>query len=70
MQSFVENEVKMTIIATGFPSTEVSHEKDTAVTAAVGKLTNDMEAIELPPFLRHHRSARRRNSREWRAASD
>lgn len=66
----MENEVKMTIIATGFPSTEVSQEKDTAVTAAVGKLTNDMEAIELPPFLRHHRSARRRNSREWRAASD
>jgi cell division protein FtsZ len=65
----MENEVKMTIIATGFPSAEASAEKDAAVTAALSDVLGDEEALDLPPFLRHHRSARRRSAREL-AASD
>jgi len=60
----MENEVKMTIIATGFPSGEASAEKEAAVAEALGEMMNDEEAIDLPPFLRHHRSARRRPARE------
>ena len=65
----MENEVKMTIIATGFPNAEASAEKEAAVTAALSEILSDEEAIDLPPFLRHHRAARRRTSREL-AASD
>ncbi len=65
----MENEVKMTIIATGFPSAEASAEKDAAVAAALTEVLGDEESLDLPPFLRHHRSARRRTSREL-AASD
>ena len=65
----MENEVKMTIIATGFPSAEASAEKDAAVAAALSDVLGDEEALDLPPFLRHHRSARRRSAREL-AASD
>jgi cell division protein FtsZ len=65
----MENEVKMTIIATGFPGAEASAEKEAAVTAALSDVLGDEEALDLPPFLRHHRSARRRSPREM-AASD
>jgi cell division protein FtsZ len=65
----MENEVKMTIIATGFPGAEASAEKEAAVTAALSDVLGDEEALDLPPFLRHHRSARRRSTREL-AASD
>ena len=67
--SKMENEVKMTIIATGFPSAEASAEKEAAVASALGDVLGDEDALDLPPFLRHHRSARRRSPREL-AASD
>ncbi|SVB30238.1 uncharacterized protein METZ01_LOCUS183092, partial [marine metagenome] len=60
----MENEIKMTIIATGFPSAEASAEQEAAATAALGEVMSDDEAIDLPPFLRHHRSARRRSTRD------
>ncbi len=63
----MENEVKMTIIATGFPSAEASAEQEAAATAALGEVMSDDEAIDLPPFLRHHRSARRRSTRDLTA---
>ncbi len=65
----MENEVKMTIIATGFPGAEASAEKEAAVAEALTDVLGDEEALDLPPFLRHHRSARRRSAREL-AASD
>ncbi|MDA1279320.1 MAG: cell division protein FtsZ [Chloroflexi bacterium] len=65
----MENEVKMTIIATGFPSAEASAEKDAAVAEALGAVLGNEDALDIPPFLRHHRAARRRSSREL-AASD
>ena len=60
----MENEVKLTIIATGFPSAEASAEQETAAATALGEVMSDDEAIDLPPFLRHHRSARRRTTHE------
>ncbi|MBO04978.1 MAG: hypothetical protein CL731_08200, partial [Chloroflexi bacterium] len=63
------NEVKMTIIATGFPSAEASQEKEAAVSAALNDVLGDEEALDLPPFLRHHRAARSRSVRKV-AASD
>ena len=60
----MENEVKMTIIATGFPSAEASAEQEAAAATALGEIMSDDEAIDLPPFLRHHRSARRRTTHE------
>ena len=65
----MENEVKMTIIATGFPGAEASAKKEAAVTAALSDVLGDEEALDLPPFLRHHSSARRRTAREL-AVSD
>ena len=60
----MENEVKMTIIATGFPSAEASAEQEAAAATALGEIMSDDEALDLPPFLRHHRSARRRTTHE------
>lgn len=63
----MENEVKMTIIATGFPGAQASAEKEAAITAALSDVLGDEEALDLPPFLRYHRSARRRSTRELAA---
>ncbi|MQG87938.1 MAG: cell division protein FtsZ [SAR202 cluster bacterium] len=60
----MENEVKMTIIATGFPGAEASQEKEAAVSAVLSDVLSDQEALDLPPFLRHHRAARSRSVRE------
>ena len=59
----------MTINATGFPGAEASAKKEAAVTAALSDVLGDEEALDLPPFLRHHSSARRRTAREL-AVSD
>ncbi|GIT18965.1 MAG: hypothetical protein CM1200mP39_17710 [Dehalococcoidia bacterium] len=65
----MENEVKMTIIATGFPRLKHLLSKKLLKTAALGEVMSDDEAIDLPPFLRHHRSARRRSTRDLKAKS-
>ena len=56
----MENEVKLTLIATGFPSDELNTEREEEAKAALSEIINDEERMSLPPFLRHHPSARRR----------
>ncbi|MEX0762696.1 MAG: cell division protein FtsZ [Dehalococcoidia bacterium] len=56
----MENEVKLTVIATGFPTAEASAEKEERVQAALKDVLGDEDALDLPPFLRHHRTAKRR----------
>ncbi|MCH7906337.1 MAG: cell division protein FtsZ [Chloroflexi bacterium] len=51
----MENEVKLTIIATGFPS------EDGSINLTDAELvTPDAADLDIPPFLRHHPAARRR----------
>ncbi|MBI4218963.1 MAG: hypothetical protein HY682_02390, partial [Chloroflexi bacterium] len=56
----IENEVTLTLIATGFPQAENISDlidgtaKDLQVTLV------DQTSLDLPPFLRHHPAARRR----------
>jgi cell division protein FtsZ len=52
----MENEIKITLIATGFPvATEESRDRAAEAKQAV----SDEDALAIPPFLRHHPSARR-----------
>ncbi len=53
----LENEVKLTVIATGFPVDD-----EVVETAAIieAEMEMDAEALAVPPFLRHHPAARRR----------
>ena len=53
----LENEVKLTVIATGFPVEDEVLETASIVQAEVEM---DAEALAIPPFLRHHPAARRR----------
>lgn len=56
----LENEVKLTVIATGFPveEEEIIEPEPTVEAAPVQDL--DAETLSVPPFLRHHPAARRR----------
>ena len=54
----MENEVKLTIIATGFPSSEDAASQEREVSEQLGSMAS--EELDIPPFLRHHPSARRR----------
>ena len=56
----MENEVKITIIATGFPSAEANAEREQEQQDSLRDIIDDEESLALPPFLRHHRAARRR----------
>lgn len=51
----MENEVKLTIIATGFPAAELNMLSDIDDVVEV-----DEADLDIPPFLRHHPAARRR----------
>ena len=51
----MENEVKLTIIATGFPADDGSISLANAETVSA-----DAGDLDIPPFLRHHPAARRR----------
>ena len=57
----MEDEVKLTLIATGFPSDEVNLEREEQAKAALSEIIEDDEKMSMPPFLRHHPSARRRS---------
>ena len=57
----MEDEVKLTLIATGFPSDELNLEREEQAKAALSEIIDDEERMSLPPFLRHHPSARRRS---------
>ena len=49
----MENEIKLTIIATGFPTTETLLERDMAKTVeAVNRVGMNEDSLDLPPFLR------------------
>ena len=49
----MENEIKLTIIATGFPTTETLLERDMAKTVeAVSRIETNEDSLDLPPFLR------------------
>ena len=49
----MENEIKLTIIATGFPTTETLLERDMAKTVeAVNRVAINEDSLDLPPFLR------------------
>ncbi len=55
----MENEVKLTVIATGFPNSEANPAKEAATAGALKELLGDSETLDIPPFLRNHRAARR-----------
>tara|TARA_B100000686_G_scaffold305528_1_gene344051 strand:- start:14315 stop:15385 length:1071 start_codon:yes stop_codon:yes gene_type:complete len=49
----MENEIKITIIATGFPTTDTLLQRDMARTVeAVNRVESDAGSLDLPPFLR------------------
>ena len=49
----MENEIKITIIATGFPTTDTLLQRDMARTVeAVNRVESDDGSLDLPPFLR------------------
>ena len=53
----MENEVKLTIIATGFPvAAEIQEQTDSIARKAL----EDPASMAIPPFLRHHPAARKR----------
>ncbi|HIN16147.1 MAG TPA: cell division protein FtsZ [Dehalococcoidia bacterium] len=53
----MENEVKLTIIATGFPvAAEIQEQTDSVARKAL----EDPASMAIPPFLRHHPAARKR----------
>ena len=54
----MENEVKLTIIATGFPSADDNAQRAQELGESLDAM--DTEELDIPPFLRHHPAARRR----------
>ena len=65
----MENEVKLTIIATGFP---VAAEIQEEAASVARKALQDPASMAIPPFLRHHPAARKRyrNGGMYRAAEE
>ena len=61
--SKMENEIKLTIIATGFPTTETMQERDEHIADMLrDALAGDGSTLDLPPFLRRYTKARRANN--------
>ena len=57
----MENEVKITIIATGFPGSEdITGGSDQDANNLLLEALGDEESLDIPPFLRQHPGARRR----------
>ena len=57
--SKMENEIKLTIIATGFPTTETMQERDEHIADMLrDALAGDGSTLDLPPFLRRYTKAR------------
>ena len=55
----LENEIKLTIIATGFPTPETLHEREEQIESMLkGALANDGSEVDLPPFLRRYSKER------------
>ncbi len=56
----LEDEVKLTVIATGYRTEESQAERDQESKTALSEILGDRKTIDIPPFLRHHPSARQR----------
>ena len=55
----MESEIRLTIIATGFPTSETLQERDEHVTEMLrDALANDPSELDIPPFLRRYSKAR------------
>jgi cell division protein FtsZ len=49
----MENEIKLTVIATGFPDTEISFEDQDKIEKTLKETIEDDSVLDLPPFLRN-----------------
>lgn len=59
----MENEIKLTIVATGFPTGDTFTDKEEQVDRLLSEaLSNDDSDLDLPPFLRRYRTRTRRNN--------
>ena len=59
----MENEIKLTIIATGFPTSDTLLEREEHINALLqDALVNDETDLDLPPFLRRYTAKSRRNN--------
>ena len=50
----MENEIKLTVIATGFPDTEISFEDQDKIEKTLKETIEDDSVLDLPPFLRNY----------------
>ena len=50
----MENEIKLTVIATGFPDMEISFEDQDKIEKTLKETIEDDTALDLPPFLRNY----------------
>ena len=58
----MEGEVKLTIVATGFPTPETLQEREEQISAMLEEaLANDESDLDLPPFLRRYSKSKARN---------
>ena len=61
----MENEIKLTIIATGFPTTESLQEREDGVAQILrDALASDNGELDLPPFLRRFSKSSRTTPEE------
>ena len=61
--SKMDNEIKLTIIATGFPTIETMQEREEHIADMLrDALSGDGNALDLPSFLRRYTKARRTNN--------
>ena len=59
----MENEIKLTIIATGFPTPDTMEEREDEISHMLkDALVNDDTDLDLPPFLRRHAKSRTRSN--------
>ena len=57
----MEDEVKMTVIATGFPGSDGSYNQVNLLSEELKEIMTDSEQLDLPPFLRNRQSAQMRS---------
>jgi hypothetical protein len=55
----MEDEVKITIIATGFSSEETFIPKDEHISQLIMEAIHDEAALDIPPFLRRQNNSRK-----------
>ena len=59
----MENEIKLTIIATGFPTTETAHEPDDEINQMLrDALSTEDSPLDVPPFLRRYTRSRKKSN--------